>query len=303
MHDSQSPSSKASFYRSPIHCVKHSNYFDVYDELLTKFVGTSITFVEVGVLDGGSLFMWRDFFGPQARIIGIDLNPEAKKWERDGFEIFIGSQADPIFWDDFFQKVGMVDVLLDDGGHKNDQQTLTVLSCLPHINDGGLLIVEDTCTSFIKFENFPKYSFINFMKNQVDSLHSRFPGLERLEGRFTSSVHSVTFYESICVMRVDRSKCLKNAREINNGVRQNAQDYRYFDGKPVLAFLRKIYDGISLDYLSPERAQKYPKFAKSLENRGVRLLVRLFVVPIRAIIYFLIKTENAITYRKIVRSS
>ena len=36
--------------------------------------------------------MWRDYFGKDARIIGIDLNPEAKKWEKHGFEIFIGNQ-------------------------------------------------------------------------------------------------------------------------------------------------------------------------------------------------------------------
>ena len=61
-----------------------------------------ITFVEVGVFGGGSLFMWINFFGKQARIIGIELNPEAKKWEKDGFEIFIGDQSDPDFWTDFW---------------------------------------------------------------------------------------------------------------------------------------------------------------------------------------------------------
>lgn len=303
MPKSEIPSSKASFYRSPVHCVKHSNYFAIYDDLLKKYANTSFTFVEVGILDGGSLFMWRDFFGPRARIIGIDLNPEAKKWERDGFEIFIGSQTDPRFWEDFFLKVGSVDVLLDDGGHMNDQQTTTVLSCLPHISDGGLLIVEDTCTSYTKFENFSKFSFINFMKKEVDSLQSRFPGLESLKGRLSPYVYSITFYESVCVMSVDRSKCTMNAREVNNGVHQNAQDYRYIDGKPFLALLRKIYSGISIDYLSVERANKHPRFASLLQKQQIRILVRVIVVPIRAIVYFLIKLENALSYRKILRSS
>ena len=42
--------------------------------------------------------MWRKFFGNKARIIGIDINPIAKKWEKNGFEIFIGNQSDPNFW-------------------------------------------------------------------------------------------------------------------------------------------------------------------------------------------------------------
>ena len=61
--------------------------------LLTK----KITFVEIGIGNGGSLFMWKKFFGKKARIIGIELNPDAKKLEKFGFEIFIGDQSDPFF--------------------------------------------------------------------------------------------------------------------------------------------------------------------------------------------------------------
>jgi len=45
-----------SFYRSE----KHSSYFHAYEKLFSKYVNKKITFVEVGVLNGGSLFMWRD---------------------------------------------------------------------------------------------------------------------------------------------------------------------------------------------------------------------------------------------------
>ena len=62
--------------------VKIDSYFQVYEEIFKNYIGKKITFVEVGVLAGGSLFMWKDYFGKNARIIGIDLNPEAKKWEK-----------------------------------------------------------------------------------------------------------------------------------------------------------------------------------------------------------------------------
>ena len=74
--------------------IHHDDRGFFYESFVQKkfdeIVGKEITFVEIGILDGGSLFMWRDFFGNKARIIGVDLNPEAKKWEKEGFEIFIG---------------------------------------------------------------------------------------------------------------------------------------------------------------------------------------------------------------------
>lgn len=81
--------------------------------------------------------MWRDYFGASARIIGIDLNPISKKWEKDGFEIYIGNQSDPLFWREIFEKIGDVDIVLDDGGHTYEQQIITAHECIPNIRDGG----------------------------------------------------------------------------------------------------------------------------------------------------------------------
>ena len=113
------------FLNSKKFSTKYKKYFDVYEEIFKDFINKEITFVEVGILNGGSLQMWKEYFGPNARIIGIDLNPECKKFEEDGIEIFIGDQSDPKFWDDFYNKVGPIDILLDDGGHTSLQQIIT----------------------------------------------------------------------------------------------------------------------------------------------------------------------------------
>ena len=67
----------------------HEKYFDVYEEYFSEFKGKKITFVEVGIFNGGSLKVWKEYFGPDARIIGVDINPECKKFEEDGIEVFI----------------------------------------------------------------------------------------------------------------------------------------------------------------------------------------------------------------------
>jgi len=70
--------------------VKGSGYFEVYDELLKDYgSGGSTTLIEFGVYQGGSLQMWRRLLGPSARIIGVDIDPGARRLEADGFEILL----------------------------------------------------------------------------------------------------------------------------------------------------------------------------------------------------------------------
>lgn len=210
--------------------IKHSSYFQVYEELLSKYRNKKITFIEIGVFNGGSLFMWRSYFGPEARIIGIDFNPEAKKWEKDGFEIFIGSQSDPEFWDNFFSAVGDVDIILDDGGHTNEQQIITTYKCIPHIKNGGMLIVEDTHSSYLKaFGNPSKYSFINYSKCLIDSINSRFPSVNVSENPLKNAIYSMTVYDSIVCFSIDREKCFVSSLLSNGGITSDAVDFVYQD--------------------------------------------------------------------------
>ena len=109
--------------------------------------------------------MWREYFGKNARIIGIDLNTKAKELEKHGFEIYIGSQSDKNFWKSFFNQVGKIDILLDDGGHGNAQQIITLSEAIQHTNDDGVIVIEDTHAIYLKkFGNPSKHSIINYSK-------------------------------------------------------------------------------------------------------------------------------------------
>lgn len=214
------------FIKSPYKSIKHSTYFDCYDYLFEGFRGKDITFVEIGVLGGGSLFMWRDYFGPKARIIGVDLNPNAKKWVEHGFEIFIGSQSDESFWKQFKSEIGKVDVILDDGGHKYEQQIITTECLLDSINDGGMLVVEDTHTSYMHGYGPMRYSFIEYVKQKVDEVNFRFGNFsdKKSERRFWS----IEIFESIVAFKVNsKLSMLKSEPKINGGHDDQAVDIRY----------------------------------------------------------------------------
>jgi|TARA_B110000444_G_C18778758_1_gene566341 hypothetical protein len=208
---------------------KHEKYFDVYEENFSKYRGKDIIFVEIGIFNGGSLKVWKEYLGPNAKVIGIDINPECKKFEEDGIKVHIGNQSDPNFWDSFFQKVGMVDVILDDGGHTNLDQIITTAKCIDKINDDGVLMVEDTHCSYIELYNSSdKLSFINFAKKIIDDVNFTFPLDINKKMQFNYSlnkyIYSSHFYESIVVFRINRKKAIKNSKIKNQGTHHGIED-------------------------------------------------------------------------------
>jgi len=217
------------FKKSKKYSIKWSSYFQVYEKVFSKYRNKKIKFVEIGVANGGSLFMWKKYFGKKAKIIGIDLNPKVKKLEKNGFKIYIGNQSDKKFWDNFYKKEGKVDLILDDGGHKNLQQISTVHHSLPYVKDGGKIVVEDTGTSYVKkeFNNPSKYSFINYAKNIIDVIHRRSPLLKKELNFYSKKIFLVEFFESIVVFSINSKKCIKNKEVYNDAQNEWAIDYRH----------------------------------------------------------------------------
>jgi Methyltransferase domain len=122
---------------------KWLHYFELYHRHLHKFIGRPVSVVEVGVYSGGSMPMWRHYFGEDCRVHGVDIQEECKVYEDSHTTIHIGDQADRAFWKRFRKAVLAVDVLIDDGGHQPEQQMVTLEEMLPHLRPGGIYICED----------------------------------------------------------------------------------------------------------------------------------------------------------------
>lgn len=238
------------FKSSPRYTIKWDNYFEIYDEIFKKYENKKITIVEIGIGDGGSLFMWRSFFKENARIIGIELNPSAKKLEEYGFEIFIGDQSDKKFWEDFYSKIGKIDILLDDGGHKNLQQITSVYESINNINDDGMIIIEDTHSSYMSdkgFNNPSKNSFINYCNLLIESIHRRNPMINKNMNIFSKKIHSIQFFDSIVVLNIFKKE-LTNTKLISNNPEKKIFfiDYRhnnYFI--KIIELLNRIFGDIN----------------------------------------------------------
>lgn len=185
-----------------IHKWKH--YFAIYDRHFSRFRGTDVHVVEIGIDQGGSLQMWKQYFGPKAKIFGVDINPYCKKLEEEGIEIFIGDQEDRTFLESLTQKIPKIDILIDDGGHSMKQQIATYEELFSHIDENGIYLCEDLHTSYCSGWGGgyrKRDTFIEYSKNFIDAInawHTKSTKLHVTE--FTKSVYSLHYYDSILVI-------------------------------------------------------------------------------------------------------
>lgn len=190
---------------------KWLHYFEVYHRHFARFRGRACTIVEIGVYHGGSMQMWKDYFGPHARIVGVDVDPRCRGYVEPQVEIEIGDQSDRAFLRALRERTGPIDVLIDDGGHRMAQQLATFEELYTAVADDGVILVEDCHTSYWRdFDGGyrePK-SFVEFTKGLVDQLnayHSR-DAHSFAPSVFTRTCDSLHFYDSIVVVE-------KRARE------------------------------------------------------------------------------------------
>jgi methyltransferase family protein len=198
---------------------KWMHYFDIYDRHFARFRGKRIVVVEFGVQHGGSLQMWRHYFGRKAKIYGVDIDPRCKQLERRRTKIFIGDQEDREFLRSIARRTGPIDVLIEDGGHMMGQQIATFEEMYPHVKEQGVFLIEDLHTSYWK-----RYgggyrkpgTFIEYAKNLADQLnawHSKDQAL--VVDEFTRTTRSMHFYDSVIVFekgRVERPHAEKTGK-------------------------------------------------------------------------------------------
>ena len=135
---------------------KH-HYTPVYYNLFKDRRDSVKKVIEIGTGEGASLFMWRDFF-PHATIYGAD-NDKVRA-TRD-----YGERIVPILCDQTSQNALQrllkitdvsIDLFVDDGSHKPEDQVFTFLEIFPKLTKGAMYVIEDVANERI----------INIMQNK-----------------------------------------------------------------------------------------------------------------------------------------
>ena len=199
---------------------KWTHYFGIYERHFAPFRGKSVRVLEVGVYKGGSLAMWKSYFGGDSIIVGLDINPACKQFENTDAKIHvrIGDQEMGGFLKSVSKEFGPFDIIVDDGGHTTGQQIQSFLWLYFFaMKPDGIYLVEDLHTNY-----WPEYltfaggmTFVDLASNLVHRLHDVYQGRNAEFGRFaaenthrfkalevsnfSAQTRSIHFYDSIIV--------------------------------------------------------------------------------------------------------
>lgn len=124
------------------------SYLDLYQSLLEKKRETAEKVLEIGILKGGSIKMWDDFF-INADVYAVDILPKEKMWEellnKQTIHLYNSEDAyNPGFiQNEFIDNELQFDVMLDDGPHTLQSMIQFIKLYLPMLKSDGIMIIED----------------------------------------------------------------------------------------------------------------------------------------------------------------
>jgi hypothetical protein len=177
---------------------KWGQYLPVYERHFSSFRNKPVKLLEIGVCHGGSLQLWQKYFGSDATIFGIDIDPRAKIGDDGTVSVRIGSQADPLFLKSVVTEMGGVDIVIDDGSHIASHQRISFETLFPLLSDGGLYLAEDLHTSYWRIRR--KGSFIEEMKLLIDDIHFWYHQKPQRFSKSHLNVGAIHFYDSMVVI-------------------------------------------------------------------------------------------------------
>lgn len=182
---------------------KWHHYIPIYDRYFSRFRGQEFRFLEIGVSDGGSMQLWRSYFGRKARIFGIDIDPRCAAFDEQAGKVRIGSQDDPEFLASVIDEMGGVDLVLDDGSHRMDHVEAALAMLFPRLSEDGVYMIEDLHTAY-----WPDWggghdadtNFFNTVRRLIDGMHRWYHDQGNEAPEISHEINGIHVHDSIVVL-------------------------------------------------------------------------------------------------------
>ena len=135
-----------------------SGFIQLYEKYFSLLKDFKINILEIGVENGDSLRIWREYF-TNANICGIDI--DKKDFKIDNVDIRQGDQSNHTFLLSLINDFKKFDIIIDDGSHQAKHIITSFNFLFPYLSNTGIYVIEDLQTSY-----FPRYggSRINLNK-------------------------------------------------------------------------------------------------------------------------------------------
>ena len=178
-----------------------SGFIQLYEKYFTPLRDSKINILEIGVDNGDSLRIWREFFS-KANICGIDI--DKKKFKINNKKILQGDQSDLNFLKSLVSEYKKFDIIIDDGSHQAKHIIASFNYLFNYLSDNGLYVIEDLQTSYIpryggsRINLKKKKSSMNFIKSLTDSINyekNNRPFFKK--NKFDGLIKSINFYQNI----------------------------------------------------------------------------------------------------------
>ena len=179
---------------------KWIHYMDIYETHFRRFRGTKFKFLEIGVGRGGSQQMWREYFGPDADLICLDIEDLSDRVDPAVSTFYQGDETDEGLLQRIIDEHGPLDVVLDDGSHISSHMIKTFEFLYPRMASDGVYMVEDLHAAYS-----PQHeggfrrpgTFIEYTKDLLDHLHFVYAKELPRDDPFGKTTHGLHIYDSI----------------------------------------------------------------------------------------------------------
>jgi len=137
------------------------SYVEIYEKLFSQYKNKRINLLEIGIQYGGSILLWQDYF-KHSNLYFID-NVDIMD---DNVKKHIDYKRCKIYKMDAYTNISKnilkkdnpdnFDIIIDDGPHTKESQSLFIKKYFNLLNDNGIMIIEDV-----------DYLNLHFLKTQI----------------------------------------------------------------------------------------------------------------------------------------
>jgi len=128
---------------------KWRHYFDIYEKHFARFRDTAVRVLEIGIDHGGSLQLWKEYFGVRAQIVGVDI-VNCTRFAEPQIEIVVADQCK-------LPDLGDFDIIIDDGSHICAHQSITFRKMWPHCR--SVYLIEDCHNGYPLLDPHPPIQY------------------------------------------------------------------------------------------------------------------------------------------------